>query len=179
MWKIQSGTILSTDRQTDDRDGQTDGQGETIIHPPLHPHLFNRSVSFGSHLKLNTNGFRRGLLLKTQHSQDANLVNFALTRGCPGDNSRVSVTIRCPDTRLSNVDAIGVPVSRDLARTGREMLCRWMTTLEAHGCHYHGPLTIYVKLGVAHAPGIPGTFSPPLTFKGNRQLAIPVCTINH
>ena len=26
---------------------------------------------------------------------------------------------------------------------------------------YHGPLTRYVKLWVAHAPGMPGTFSPP------------------
>ena len=26
---------------------------------------------------------------------------------------------------------------------------------------YHGPLTRYVKLRVAHAPGMPGTFSPP------------------
>ena len=25
----------------------------------------------------------------------------------------------------------------------------------------HGPLTRYVKLGVVHAPGMPGTFSPP------------------
>ena len=29
----------------------------------------------------------------------------------------------------------------------------------------HVPLTRYVKLRVAHAPGIPGTFSPPLTSK--------------
>ena len=27
---------------------------------------------------------------------------------------------------------------------------------------YHGPLAWYVKLWVAHAPGMPGTFSPPL-----------------
>ena len=27
----------------------------------------------------------------------------------------------------------------------------------------HGPLTKYVKLRVAHEPGMPGTFSPPLT----------------
>ena len=26
---------------------------------------------------------------------------------------------------------------------------------------YHGPLTRYIKLQVAHAPGMPGTFSPP------------------
>ena len=29
----------------------------------------------------------------------------------------------------------------------------------------HGPLTRYVKLLVAHAPGMPGTFSPPPTSK--------------
>ena len=29
----------------------------------------------------------------------------------------------------------------------------------------HGPLTRYVKLCVAHAPGMPGTFSPPPTSK--------------
>ena len=30
-----------------------------------------------------------------------------------------------------------------------------------HCYHCHGPLARYVKLRVAHAPGIPGTFSPP------------------
>ena len=30
-----------------------------------------------------------------------------------------------------------------------------------------GPLTRYVKLQVAHAPGMPGTFSPTADFKGN------------
>ena len=28
--------------------------------------------------------------------------------------------------------------------------------------YFHGPLTRYVKLRVAHVPGMPGTFSPPL-----------------
>ena len=32
----------------------------------------------------------------------------------------------------------------------------------------YGPLTRYVKLQVAHALGIPGTFSPAADFKGNR-----------
>ena len=40
---------------------------------------------------------------------------------------------------------------------------------------YNGPLTRYVKLQVAHAPGMPGTFSPAADFKGNRKLAIPTC----
>ena len=39
----------------------------------------------------------------------------------------------------------------------------------------HGPLTRYVKLQVAHAPGMPGTFSPAADFKGYRKLAIPAC----
>ena len=30
-------------------------------------------------------------------------------------------------------------------------------------CNPHGPLTRYVKLWVAHALGMPGTFSPPPT----------------
>ena len=33
---------------------------------------------------------------------------------------------------------------------------------------FHGSLTRYVKLRVAHAPGMPGTFSPAAYFKGNR-----------
>ena len=32
----------------------------------------------------------------------------------------------------------------------------------------NGPLTRYVKLQVAHAPGMPGTFSPAADFKANR-----------
>ena len=32
----------------------------------------------------------------------------------------------------------------------------------------HGPLDRYVKLRVAHAPGMPGTFFPATDFKGNR-----------
>ena len=32
-------------------------------------------------------------------------------------------------------------------------------------CHRHGPLARYVKLRVAHAPRMPGTFSPPPTSK--------------
>ena len=39
----------------------------------------------------------------------------------------------------------------------------------------HGPLTRYAKLRVAHAPGMPGTFSPDAEFKGKRGLAIPAC----
>ena len=33
--------------------------------------------------------------------------------------------------------------------------------LETLKCFEHGPLARYVKLRVAHAPGMPGTFSPP------------------
>ena len=32
----------------------------------------------------------------------------------------------------------------------------------------HGPLTRYVKLQVAHASGMPGTFPPATGFKGKR-----------
>ena len=34
----------------------------------------------------------------------------------------------------------------------------------------HGPLTRYVKLRVVHVPGMPGTFSPPLTSKETASL---------
>ena len=34
--------------------------------------------------------------------------------------------------------------------------------------YIHGPLTRCVKLRVAHAPGMPGKFSPAAEFKGNR-----------
>ena len=39
-----------------------------------------------------------------------------------------------------------------------------------HGCEIasHGPLTRYVKLLFAHAPGMPGTFPPTADFEGNR-----------
>ena len=46
---------------------------------------------------------------------------------------------------------------------GRQIICRY------------GPLTRYVKLQVAHAPGMLGTFSPDADFKWNRLLAIPAC----
>ena len=50
-----------------------------------------------------------------------------------------------------------------------------MTSGECISSCYNGPLTRYVKLRVAHAPGMPGTFSPTAEFKGNRELAIPAC----
>ena len=31
-----------------------------------------------------------------------------------------------------------------------------------YSLHYHGPLARYIKLRVPHAPGMPGTFYPPL-----------------
>ena len=40
---------------------------------------------------------------------------------------------------------------------------------------FHGPLTRYAKLQVAHAPGMPGTFTPAADFEGNCFLAIPAC----
>ena len=49
----------------------------------------------------------------------------------------------------------------------------WSETTSGRPCN--GPLTRYAKLQVAHAPGMPGTFSPAADFKGNRWLAIPAC----
>ena len=42
-------------------------------------------------------------------------------------------------------------------------------------CFRYGPLTRYVKLLFAHAPGMPGTFSPIADFEGNRLLVISAC----
>ena len=39
----------------------------------------------------------------------------------------------------------------------------------------NGPLTRQLQLRVAHAPRMPGTFSPPYGLKGHHWLAIPVC----
>ena len=39
----------------------------------------------------------------------------------------------------------------------------------------NGPLARYVKIRVAHAPGMPGTFSPAANFRGNYYIAIPAC----
>ena len=47
-------------------------------------------------------------------------------------------------------------------------------TVQSDWTDSHGPLTRYVKLQVAHAPGMTGTF-PPADFKGNRWLATPSC----
>ena len=56
----------------------------------------------------------------------------------------------------------------DLVTCGQEPLCvalykEWNTggTRVHKTCVAHGPLTRYVILRVPHAPGIPGTFSPP------------------
>ena len=38
---------------------------------------------------------------------------------------------------------------------------KYITTLQNMGKIDHGPLTRYVKLRIAHASGMPGTFSPP------------------
>ena len=38
--------------------------------------------------------------------------------------------------------------------------CTWHCEM-SYWCWFHGPLNRYVKLRVAHAPGMPGTLSPP------------------
>ena len=66
-------------------------------------------------------------------------------------------------------DRKGVQASLGLLKSG-------MLGILCHSSPLHGPVTRYVKLQVAHAPGMPGTFSPAADFKGNRLLAIPACT---
>ena len=48
--------------------------------------------------------------------------------------------------------------------------CGMLSLTNATIWKQHGPLAKYVKLGVAHAPGMPGAFSPP-----SRSVAIPAC----
>ena len=58
------------------------------------------------------------------------------------------------------------------------VMCRWwiakmskrkpMPSIHLTDSCSNGPLTRYAKLQVAHAPGMPGTFSPAADFKGNR-----------
>ena len=43
-------------------------------------------------------------------------------------------------------------------------MSKYITSMDL-GVLAHGPLTRYVKLRVAHAPGMPGTFSPPLRIR--------------
>ena len=52
-----------------------------------------------------------------------------------------------------------------------------LVTSHTHDQNYftNGPLTRYAKLRVAHAPGMPGTFSRDADFKIKRGLAIPAC----
>ena len=45
----------------------------------------------------------------------------------------------------------------------RGMVVRIEELVSGQELNDHGPLTRYVKLRVAHAPGMPGTFSPPPT----------------
>ena len=47
--------------------------------------------------------------------------------------------------------------------SGSFFLCDIILNCEPTSSH-HGPLARYVKLGVAHAPGMPGTFSQPSWF---------------
>ena len=49
-------------------------------------------------------------------------------------------------------------VAQKVRWTGTVMISLWLC------CLFYGPLTRYVKLRVAHAPGMPGTFSPPPRF---------------
>ena len=53
-----------------------------------------------------------------------------------------------------------------LTRTLQEACCQHIKICHHPLCdHSNGPLARYAKLRVAHAPGMPGTFSPPPTSK--------------
>ena len=52
-------------------------------------------------------------------------------------------------------------MSANLQTTLSNVFKSWMKTVVLHWSSSHGPLARYVKLRVAHTPGMLGTFSPP------------------
>ena len=70
--------------------------------------------------------------------------------------------MHCPMTAKQPI----VPPRVDEPVFNIEHICKMLSVCEiVYVCGSHGPLIRYVKLLVAHAPGMPGTFSPPPTSK--------------
>ena len=64
--------------------------------------------------------------------------------------------------------AIYVNTSTDLGHSSIALALSRLHDKNYLGGISHGPLSRYVILQVAHAPGMPGRFSPAADFKGNR-----------
>ena len=74
------------------------------------------------------------------------------------------VILFCAKFRNDCGTGMGVTDGRDVARDEYGMSFwgnAYIAMIQGRLCH-HGPLARYVKLWVAHAPGMPGTFNPPL-----------------
>ena len=85
---------------------------------------------------------------------------------CRSLNLSISLILEPLVIRVSIITKIGKRIERV---TLAEASCPWAWTgphmssviTVPYTTHGPGPLTKYVKLRVAHAPGMPGTFSPP------------------
>ena len=76
--------------------------------------------------------------------------------------------VKCQHNELEWLDSVTVSLYKPMVGFVSYQCSTW-------NCHWSlekGPLTRYVKLRVAHAPGMRGTFSPPLTSK---ETAISAC----
>ena len=95
-------------------------------------------------------------------------VNGHSLLGVSASKWRPSIVLICPRWMLSTVkDVSGSTAWKNLSCQGwtlwgRDYQTEWRTPPMMPSENCHGPLTRYVKLWVAHAPGMPGTFSPPL-----------------
>ena len=64
---------------------------------------------------------------------------------------------------VSLISSLWLSTFYNVLKKKRWNICQFSTHCTWGQIHHHGPLTRYVKLRVAHAPGRPGTFSPPPT----------------
>ena len=63
---------------------------------------------------------------------------------------------------------VNIGSGHNLEPSGNELNQLWPSFVKPDKSLCHGPLTRYVKLRVARASGMPGTFSPTIDLKGNR-----------
>ena len=89
--------------------------------------------------------------------------NGALSSGnhCK-DNNPVTLSCIIKPLQLIWSSATGVRSLNDVLWLNLKIGYRCINRIHVRGCAIpHGPLARYVKLRVAYAPGMPGTFSPP------------------
>ena len=84
-------------------------------------------------------------------------------------NRRLKITIFGSDSNWRDLAGFRVLTFYVLSRYGENHILYFNNSGALIGCWStsHAPLIRYVRLQVAHAPGMPRTFSPPANFKGN------------